>query len=151
MHAATSPSSYCCDCYQLAHFLRESFYLPSFLLLRCSFTVCHSGLTGSRDFTLAGPWPPLITIFFANFQVEMAVTITNTQTDVTVSLSNYWMVLLTPTSQQKNVTCTAIAFPSKEAIYLCSVVNRFLALEPLLSGQARSRDQSRSNKQELQQ
>ena len=76
------------------------------------------GLTGSRDFTLAGLCQPLVSIFSAHFQVEMAVTITSSQTDVTVTLVNYRMTLLTPTSQQKNVTCTAIALPSKEAIYL---------------------------------
>lgn len=102
------------------------------------------GLTGSRDFTQAGPCQPLISISFAHFQVEMAVKITATQTDVTVTLANYTMILLTPTSQQKNVTCTAIALPSKGAIYLHIAVNRFLAVEPPWSRQASSRDQSGS-------
>lgn len=96
-------------------------------------------LTGSRDFTLAGPHPALISVFFAHFQVEMAVTITTTQTDVAVTLANDRMILLTPTFQQKNVTCTAIFLLSEETIYLCLVVNRFLAVEPLWSRQASSR------------
>lgn len=96
-------------------------------------------LTGSRDFTLAGPHPALISVFFAHFQVEMAVTITTTQTDVAVTLANDRMILLTPTFQQKNVTCTAIFLLSEETIYLCLVVNRFLAVEPPWSRQASSR------------
>ena len=97
--------------------LTERFRLPSLLLLsEMQFYCMPLGLTGSRDFALAGPCQPLISIF-AHFQVEMAVTITSTQTDVTVTLANYRMTLLTPTSPQENVTCTAVALPSKETIY----------------------------------
>lgn len=106
------------------------------------------GLTGRRDFLLAGPCQPLISIFFAHFQVETAGTITSTQTDVTVTLTNYRMILLTPAIQQKNVTCTATALPSKAAIYLCRAVNGVWLQSPSRD-KASSGDGSRSDQHEL--
>lgn len=71
--------------------------------------------------------------FLCSFSVEMAITITATQSEVAVTLANTRMLLLTSALQQKNVTCTVTLLASKEAIYLCLAVNRFLAAEPLVT------------------
>lgn len=81
----------------------------------------------------------------------MAITITATQSEVAVTLANTRMLLLTSALQQKNVTCTVTLLASKEAIYLCLAVNRFLAAEPLWSHQTSSTEQGRSDMQKLQQ
>lgn len=87
--------------------------------------------------------------FLCSFSVKIAVTITATQTNIAVTLADTRTLLLTSAHQQ-NVSCTITLLASK-AIYLCLAVNRFLAPEPLWSHQASSKEQGRSDMQELQQ
>lgn len=96
-------------------------------LLRISLTHMQNRLDTGRPSPNTHYW------FLCSFSVEMAITITATQSEVAVTLANTRMLLLTSALQQKNVTCTVTLLASKEAIYLCLAVNRFLAAEPLVT------------------